>query len=247
MGADTGRETVIEAMPANNSKGIKTASVPGGVALESRSWSRCRPGDASSSTHQGEAPWFERTCCSPLAGQNPKRLMSALGFWRKKMNTSVDELRAVFSYCETTGEIRRNDLPSRRNCLATVADNPNRSRRLIVNYKKKAILAHRLAWALHTGDWPKGDIDHINGDESDNRLANLRDVSKSINQQNKRRPRTDNKVGLLGVSWHARGRKWRAQITVQGTRMYLGLFTTPDAAHAAYLEAKRMLHPGCTI
>ena len=58
--------TGSEAMPANNSKGIKTASVPRGVALESRSWSRCRPGDASSSAHRGEAPWFERTRCPSL-------------------------------------------------------------------------------------------------------------------------------------------------------------------------------------
>ena len=162
------------------------------------------------------------------------------------MNASIDELRAVFHYCETTGEIRRNDLSSRPNCLATVIENPHRLR-LVVKYKKKAIRAHRLAWALHTGGWPKGEIDHIDGDESNNRIVNLRDVSKSVNQQNKRLPRVDSKSGFIGVCWHKGGGKWSAQITVHGKSIYLGLFSDPAEAHSTYIAAKRRLHAGCTI
>ena len=162
------------------------------------------------------------------------------------MTAPIVELRSVFAYSPLTGEIRRNDLPSRPNCLATTKESAHRLR-LSVNYKKKAILAHRLAWALHTGSWPNGEIDHINGDESDNRLVNLRDTSKSVNQQNKRNPRSDNKSGFMGVCWHKGAGKWRAQITVNGKVIYLGLYETTEAAHAAYLRAKRELHQGCTI
>ncbi len=109
------------------------------------------------------------------------------------------------------------------------------------------ISSHRAAWVVYYGVFPSGEIDHINGDPSDNRIANLRDVSKSINQQNKRRPRADNKSGYLGVSWSIPAKKWKAQITIDGHTHYLGLHSTPEQAHAAYLEAKRARHPGCTI
>jgi hypothetical protein len=71
-------------------------------------------------------------------------------------------------------------------------------------------------------------------------------VSASVNQQNHRVARVDNKCGLLGVS--SSGKRWQARIGHPGGKdAYLGLFDTPELAHAAYLEAKRRLHPGCTI
>lgn len=151
-------------------------------------------------------------------------------------------LRAHLSYDPDTGALEH------RNTHASKPRTEKRQRdRKTVKVLGKTISAHRAAWAVHYGAFPQGEIDHINGDEADNRIVNMRDASKSINQQNKRRPRVDNKTGLLGVSWHERGKKWRAQITVRGTRIYLGLFSTPEAAHEAYLAAKRKLHPGCTI
>jgi hypothetical protein len=107
---------------------------------------------------------------------------------------------------------------------------------------------HRLAHLFMTGDWPESFIDHINGDRCDNRWANLRLATKLINNQNTRRPRSDNKTsGLLGVSWMTRERKYRAQIWSNGTNISIGRFKTPEEAHAAYIEAKRLMHPGCTI
>ncbi len=88
-------------------------------------------------------------------------------------------------------------------------------------------------------------MDHLNGDASDNRLANLRDVPQEVNQQNQRRANADSKTGLLGAS--PRGPRFQAAITTQGDRRYLGLFDTAEEAHQAYLTAKRQLHAGCTI
>ena len=55
------------------------------------------------------------------------------------------------------------------------------------------------------------------------------------------------KSGLIGASWCAVMCRWRACIRIQGRQTVLSYHDTPEAAHQAYLEAKRRLHPGCTI
>lgn len=112
---------------------------------------------------------------------------------------------------------------------------------------KKMYLAHRLAWLYVHGAWPTGQIDHINGIPTDNRIDNLRDVSRSINSQNLHAARRDNKVGMLGVCWRGSSKKFIAQIQVGGKVRHLGMFKTAEDAHQAYLQAKRQHHPGCTI
>jgi len=108
--------------------------------------------------------------------------------------------------------------------------------------------AHRLAWALYHGAQPTGHIDHINGDRTDNRAVNLRDVSRTVNNQNQRvAHRSNRSSGLLGASWHKRDKCWMSHISVCGKKTHLGSFKTAEAAHARYLEAKRVMHEGCTI
>lgn len=107
--------------------------------------------------------------------------------------------------------------------------------------------AHRLAWLYVHGEHPKADIDHIDGNPSNNAISNLRDVSRSINNQNQRRPHSKNKSGHLGVSREKGGKLWEARIKGPDGVVRRGHFATPELAHAAYLEAKRALHAGCTI
>jgi hypothetical protein len=106
----------------------------------------------------------------------------------------------------------------------------------------KVYRAHRLAWFLVHGAWPDGEIDHINGDRSDNRLANLRVVDRVGNAQNRRGPQKNNKAGLQGVCWVKHAKRWRAQIMARKVMHRLGYFDTAEAAHAAYLSAKSSLH-----
>lgn len=106
---------------------------------------------------------------------------------------------------------------------------------------KQVCLAHRLAWLHVHGEWPSEQVDHINGDRSDNRLANLRAASSAENHQNRISNRGISKY--IGVSWNAQRRKWQAHIAVDGKSRYLGLFDSEEEAYAAYLEAKRELHP----
>lgn len=73
--------------------------------------------------------------------------------------------------------------------------------------------AHRVAWAITHGEWPDH-IDHINGDRADNRLCNLRSVTKAENAKNLRM-NAKNKSGVTGVYWAKVGH-WRASIRVNG-------------------------------
>ena len=114
-----------------------------------------------------------------------------------------------------------------------------------VSIDSKSVYLHRLAWLLVYGAWPNI-IDHINGVRDDNRIANLRDVSGTENQQNRRSPPRSKKSGApLGVTRN--NRKWRATISMNNKNVALGTYKTQREAHEAYLAAKRELHKGCTI
>lgn len=105
----------------------------------------------------------------------------------------------------------------------------------------KIYYAHRLAWRIAYGHWPARQIDHVNGDRADNRLVNLREATGAQNCQNMAK-RSDNKSGYVGVSFHIRRQKWRAEISAGGKRRSLGYFADPAAAYAAYVQAKKQLH-----
>ena len=105
-----------------------------------------------------------------------------------------------------------------------------------IGIEGKQYKAHRLAFLYVTGKWPEHEVDHINGVKSDNRWTNLRDVSVSTNQHNRTEPNTGRELPL-GVTKHKCGR-FQAQIFVGGKYNYLGLFSTPEEASAAYVKAK---------
>lgn len=105
----------------------------------------------------------------------------------------------------------------------------------------KPYQAHRLAWLYMTGSWPKDGTDHRNGVKDDNRWDNLREATQCENNQNMAIPST-NTSGFMGVSWDAQAGKWKAAIGIAGRVKNIGRFTTPEAAHAAYLSAKAETH-----
>ena len=81
-------------------------------------------------------------------------------------------------------------------------------------------LAHRIIWLMVYGEFPLGDTDHKNQIRHDNRIANLRDVSRSINVLNGA-VRADSKSGIRGVLWHKATGKWYPRITINKKRIYL--------------------------
>lgn len=104
---------------------------------------------------------------------------------------------------------------------------------------RHSYLAHRVAWLLSYGQTPETQIDHVNGNRSDNRLCNLRSATRFQNGQNTRLS-SINTTGFKGVIRH-RG-KYRADIRVQRKRIHLGYFETADAAYAAYCDAAYLYH-----
>lgn len=104
----------------------------------------------------------------------------------------------------------------------------------------KRYKAHRIIWAMHYGENPSNQIDHINGQRDDNRISNLRAVGSAENAKNQAR-RNDNKSGVTGVTWDNGTQKWRACIRINGKTQYLGVFSDIDEAAACRRAAQLRL------
>lgn len=100
-------------------------------------------------------------------------------------------------------------------------------------------LAHRVIYKMMTGQEPP-QIDHINGDRQDNRVANLRAANDALNGKNKAMLCT-NTSGHVGVYWSREHGKWRAQIKEHGKVQYLGIFVTKEEAVAARVAAQEAM------
>ncbi len=125
----------------------------------------------------------------------------------------------------------------------TVASNIGNGGYVRVNIFGTRYLGHRLIWMMVHGEWPD-EIDHINGDKSDNRLCNIRNVSRQENLRNLAR-RSDNSSGHTGVSYAKRDDVFLAYITVDSHMKILGRFKSLEDAVAARkaAEAKYDYHP----
>ena len=109
----------------------------------------------------------------------------------------------------------------------------------------KSYKAHRLAWLYIFDKFPENMIDHINGIRSDNRIFNLRDVTRSENSQNQKKSQLGSASNLLGVTWHKC--QWRARVMLNGKDIHIGYFDCKYKAYNAYLNRKRMIHAACEI
>ncbi|MEO0569893.1 MAG: HNH endonuclease signature motif containing protein [Pseudomonadota bacterium] len=102
-------------------------------------------------------------------------------------------------------------------------------------------LAHRVIWAYSNGTWPSGELDHINGEKTDNRIANLREVSRTQNCRNLRK-NIRNTSGCTGVKKSRSGKKWVAEIGCgAGKKVHLGSFENFDDAVAARKSAELVM------
>ena len=107
----------------------------------------------------------------------------------------------------------------------------NKSYRIISIFNRR-YLAHRIIWFLLNGSQPKYEIDHINGDSKDNRIDNLRDVSRKENNKNMRLG-IRNTSGRVGVSFDKVGKVWKAEIGLNGKTLFIAQYESFDLASAA--------------
>jgi hypothetical protein len=160
---------------------------------------------------------------------------------------TAERLRELLDYDPETGAFKWRVAGKGIAHIGCQAGAKRRDGRSVIRIDNTLYMAYRVAWLHMTGEWPGGDIDHINGDPTDDRFENLRDVSRSVNLQNQRRARSNSRSGVLGVFFQKTMNKWTAKLQLNWKTTSLGYFDTKEEAHLAYLKAKRELHEGCTI
>ena len=150
-------------------------------------------------------------------------------------------LKSILDYEPETGIFRWKESLNNRVRMGAEAGTLRKDgyRRIKINGKN--YFGHRLAWLSVYGKFPTKFIDHINGDKSDNRITNLRDVTRQQNQFNRGKTR-NNTSGYKGVSFYKHAKKFAARIKIDGKLKYLGLFDSKEEASDAYKRAAKELH-----
>lgn len=147
----------------------------------------------------------------------------------------IDLVSGLLSYDPETGELRWKRSAGKAK-IGSVAG-CNAQGYTLVGVNGRLYKAHRLAWLLHYGESPTGDIDHVNGNRSDNRIVNLRIASHSENMHNRKADR-DNKSGAKGVCWN----KWRGKWMAYSNGKHVGYFNTKESADKAVRVVRERLH-----
>lgn len=152
---------------------------------------------------------------------------------------TAEALNELLAYDPETGHFlwRKARGRSRENGIAGSMMGPY----WCINIKGRHYLAHRVAWLAHYGVYPAGEIDHINQIKTDNRIANLRIVSRSFNAHNMSQAHKGSSSGLRGAYFHKKHKYWSSHFMVNGVIKNLGVFPSKEAAHAAYIKAKTEL------
>ena len=153
---------------------------------------------------------------------------------------TTSELRELFDLDGESGVLRWRKRVAFRIRIGDIAGSFHEATGYrVVQIGPKKYRAHRIVMAMVTGEWPSGEVDHINGNRADNRPANLRPSTRAQNMMNKSRYRS-NKSGIKGVCWSRSHGKWHAQISIDRKVIGLGFFDEINEAADAYrLAAER--------
>jgi len=154
-----------------------------------------------------------------------------------KNDIAVEEVRRLFDYNPITGIMTRRVRTYSRNKIGDAVGFTCEWGHLRVRVNGMSCYVHRLIWAWVYGIYPKEQMDHINGNPTDNRLVNLRAATQSTNMRN-RRISKNNTSGFHGVYWDKVKNTWRVQIQVDGKHKYLGRHKELDDAVRARKQAE---------
>lgn len=150
-------------------------------------------------------------------------------------------LKEVFLYDDKTGKFTWLIKKAARINIGDVAGNKHIKGYWEICIDGKKYLAHRLAWLYMTGEWPKDQIDHKNGNKLDNRFENLREAD-SQNQNYNLNISKKNTSGVKGVSFDIKKGKWRIQLKTNGINKFYGYFNSIDEAASKIRDIRLRLH-----
>lgn len=153
---------------------------------------------------------------------------------------SQAELRMLFQYNKATGNFIRKVKTAIATNVGDKSGYTNRQGYVQMRVHGKTYQAHSLAWLYVFGEIPEL-IDHIDGNRSNNAIANLRIADKSINGFN-REKKSDSSSVFKGVLWSKKYGKWESKINAEGKRKHLGYFHCEQEAAHAYNKAAIELH-----
>ena len=160
-----------------------------------------------------------------------------------KDNISVEVLREYFSYNPHSGIILRIKNSGKGKTGTEPGtwsqSRPNSNIRKKISFKASYYHYGRVAWALHTGHWPKGLIDHIDRNPLNNKFENLRESSVAENNRNVVQKKKSQLPTGVDITKYGR---YRARIWVQGKCIQLGSYPTLEEAGSAYIEASKKFH-----
>lgn len=154
----------------------------------------------------------------------------------------ISDLSRIFCYDGVSGRLYWKKNNGGRNPYAgKVAGCHSNKDGVVVRINGKIYCIHRVIWAISYSEWPRYDIDHIDGNAHNNRITNLRLAAPSQNQRN--RPRqSNNKSGYKGVFFNKQKKKWQAKICINYEHHHLGFFDDPEIAYETYCEAAKKYH-----
>lgn len=146
---------------------------------------------------------------------------------------SAEVLKSIFIQLDN-GELFRI---KNMKLAGTIASNGYR----LIKIKGRVYLAHRILWAINYGEWPSKELDHINGDKLDNRISNLRMVTRAQNNWNVKKKK-NNTSGYKGIFLHKKSGKWYSTIRHSGKRYHLGYFSNIEDAIKERKNAEHKYH-----
>ena len=160
-----------------------------------------------------------------------------------------EKLKEILDYNPVTGQLTWK---ADRRCKVKIGDvagsinthHKTGKKYILIGTLGKQYRAHRVAWFIYHGTEPEFEIDHINGDGTDNRIVNLRMTTTQGNSRNQRN-RSTNTSGVMGVRWVKKANKWVAGISHKGKNVHLGLFTDFNEAVKVRKAAEKLYgyHP----
>lgn len=151
-----------------------------------------------------------------------------------------EELQSKFNYDVNTGIFTRK-YTYKKLLAGTEAGCKDSDGYIIISFTNKQYKAHRLAWLYVYGEFPKYNLDHINGNPADNRICNLREANESQNGFN-RKLGCNNTSGYKGVTFDKNSKKWQATVTIDKKLKYLGQFESLELAALVAKEARIKYH-----